>query len=47
MYPVSWLIVQSSILDGEGETSPSKPDEPPIQDAREMCSNQGIYEAVM
>jgi hypothetical protein len=34
-------------LDGKGEMSPSKPDEPPIQDVREMYSNQGIYEAVM
>jgi hypothetical protein len=34
-------------LDGEGEMSPSKPDEPPVQDIREMYSSQGIYEVVI
>jgi hypothetical protein len=36
------LIVESGILDGEGETSPSKPGEQPVQDVRKMNSNEGI-----
>ena len=44
---MSWLMVESGILDGEGEMSVSKPDELPTQDVREMNGNEGIYETIM
>ena len=34
-------------MDGEGETSVSKPDKPFTQDVRETNSNEDIYKAMM
>ena len=47
IYCKSWLIVESGILDSEGETSVSKHDELPTQDVKETNSNEGIYEVIV